>query len=49
MNLINDAKKFGEPNFFITDKLPSYNQAVTKVLPNTNHIPVAPMSSDAVN
>lgn len=44
--LINEAKKFGEPTNFITDRLPSYNQAVVKVLPNTLHIPVAPMSSD---
>ncbi|WP_410745802.1 IS6 family transposase, partial [Clostridium neonatale] len=33
--LINQAKKFGEPSNFITDRLPSYNQAVAKVLPNT--------------
>ena len=47
--LINEAKKFGEPSNFITDRLPSYNQAVAKVLPNTKHIPVAPMSSDTNN
>ena len=47
--LINEAKKFGEPTNFITDRLPSYNQAVAKVLPNTLHIPVAPMSSDINN
>lgn len=44
--LINEAKKFGEPSNFVTDRLPSYNQTVAKVLPNTKHIPVAPMSSD---
>ena len=47
--LINEAKKLGEPSNFITDRLPSYNQAVAKVLPNTKHIPVAPMSSDTNN
>ena len=47
--LISEAKKFGEPSNFITDRLPSYNQAAAKVLPNTNHIPVAPMSSDTSN
>ena len=47
--LINEAKKFGEPSNFVTDRLPSYNQAVAKVLPNTKHIPVAPMSSDTSN
>ncbi|MDO4536215.1 MAG: IS6 family transposase, partial [Clostridium perfringens] len=47
--LINEAKKFGEPSNFITDRLPSYNQAAAKVLPNTKHIPVAPMSSDTNN
>ena len=39
----------GEPSNFITDKLSSYNQAVAKFLPNTKHIPVAPMSSDTNN
>ena len=47
--LINEAKKFGEPNNFITDRLPSYNQTVAKVLPNSKHIPVAPMCSDISN
>jgi len=47
--LINVVKKLGEPSNFITDRLPSYNQAVAKVLPNTKHITVAPMSSDTNN
>lgn len=47
--LVNEAKKFGEPKNFITDRLPSYNQAVAKVLSNTKHIAVKPMSSDTNN
>ncbi|USS00673.1 IS6 family transposase [Clostridium septicum] len=47
--LVNEAKKFGEPANFITDRLPSYNEAVATLLPNTTHIPVAPMSSDTNN
>ena len=47
--LINEAKKFAEPNNFITDRLPSYNQAVAKLLPNSKHIPVAPMSNNISN
>lgn len=47
--LINQAKSFGEPKHFITDRLPSYNQAAAKILTNTKHIPVAPMSSDTSN
>ena len=38
-----------EPSNFITDRLPSYNQAISKVLPNTKHVPIAPMSSDTSN
>ena len=47
--LINKAQKFGEHSNFITDRLPSYNQTVAKVLPNSKHIPVAPMSSYTSN
>ncbi|WP_141669553.1 integrase core domain-containing protein, partial [Clostridium septicum] len=47
--LVNEAKKIGEPANFITDRLPSYNEAVATLLPNTTHIPVAPMSSDTNN
>lgn len=47
--LINEAKKYGTPSNFITDRLPSYNQAVAKLLPNTRHLPVAPMSDDITN
>lgn len=47
--LINQAKQFGNPSNFITDRLPSYNQATAKLLNETKHIPVAPMSSDITN
>ncbi len=47
--LINEAKKFGEPSNFFTDRLPPYNQAVATVFPNTVHITVAPMFSDTNN
>lgn len=44
--LINEAKNHGEPTYFITDRLPSYNEAAATVLPNTEHVTVPPMSSD---
>lgn len=47
--LINSAKACGEPTYFITDRLPSYNEAVATALPNTKHVPVEPMSSDTNN
>lgn len=47
--LINKAKKFGTPPNFITDRLPSYNQAIAELLLNTKHLPVAPMSDDITN
>ena len=47
--LINEAKTYGEPTNFITDRLPSYNEAAATVLTNTKHIPVEPMSSDTNN
>ena len=47
--LINEAKTCGEPTNFITDRLPSYNEAAATVLTNTKHIPVEPMSSDTNN
>lgn len=47
--LINGAKQFGNPSNFITDRLPSYNQAAAKLLSKTKHVPVAPMSSDITN
>lgn len=47
--LINQAKQFGTPSNFITDRLPSYNQAVVKLLNECNHVPVALMSSDITN
>ena len=39
----------GKPNNFITDRLPSYNEAVKTVLNESTHIPVPPMSSDTNN
>ena len=47
--LVNQAKQFGMPSNFITDRLPSYNQAVAKLLGENKHVPVAPMSSDISN
>lgn len=47
--LINKAKELGTPLNFITDRLPSYNEAVATVLPDAKHIPVEPMSSDTNN
>lgn len=46
--LINQAKEFGSPLNFITDRLPSYNQAA-KLLSNTKHVAVKPMSNDITN
>ena len=39
----------GKGTYFITDRLPSYNEAAATVLPNTEHLPVALMSSDVNN
>lgn len=36
--LINEAKNCCEPNYFITDRLPSYNEAVATVFPNNKHV-----------
>ncbi|MDK0814401.1 IS6 family transposase [Clostridium perfringens] len=47
--LMNQAKSMGKPNNFITDRLPSYNEAVKTVLNESTHIPVPPMSSDTNN
>ncbi|SUY38516.1 ISCpe7, transposase [Clostridium perfringens] len=47
--LMNQAKSMGKPNNFITDRLPSYNEAVKTVLNESTHIPVPPMSSDTKN
>ncbi|SQC85632.1 ISCpe7, transposase [Clostridium perfringens] len=46
---MNQAKSMGKPNNFITDRLPSYNEAVKTVLNESTHIPVPPMSSDTNN
>ncbi|MCI6276403.1 MAG: IS6 family transposase, partial [Clostridium sp.] len=46
--LVNKAKAFGEPLNFITDRLPSYNQAA-KLFKKAKHVPVKPMSSDVTN
>lgn len=43
--LINKAKNYGELTYFITDRLPSYNEATATLLPNAEHIPVEPMSN----
>lgn len=45
----NEAKTCGEATYFITDRLPSYNEAATTVLPNTKHLPLVLMSSDINN
>ena len=37
-----------QPLNFITDRLPSYNQAA-KLLSNTKHVAVKPMSNDITN
>lgn len=47
--LMNQAKSMGEPKHFITDRLPSYNEAVKTVLNESTHIPVLHMSSDTNN
>ncbi|WP_051823813.1 IS6 family transposase [Clostridium sulfidigenes] len=46
--LINQAKEYVTPTNFITDRLPSYNQAA-KVLNSSNHIAVKPISSEITN
>ena len=43
--LINAAKNYGKPTYFIIDRLPSYNEAAATVFLNTEHVSVAPMSS----
>lgn len=35
--------------YLITHILPSYNEATATVLPNTKHVPIAPISSDINN
>ena len=47
--LINKAKNYCELTYFITDRLPSYNEATTTVLSNIEHIALAPMSRDINN
>ena len=47
--LINEAKKYCGLTYFITDRLPSYNQAAATVLPNNKYVSVSPMSSDRTN
>ncbi|MBD5640773.1 IS6 family transposase [Clostridium botulinum] len=47
--LINQAKQFGKPLNFITDRLPSYNQATSKLLNECKHVAVPPMSNDITN
>ena len=46
-SLINQAKEFGLPSNFITNRLPSYNQA-TKLLSNTKRVPVKPISNNLI-
>ncbi len=46
---MNQAKFMGKPKNFITDRLPSYHEAVKTVLNESTHIPVAPMFSDTNN
>ena len=45
----NEAKKYGSPSNLITDRWPAYNEAIATLLPQTNHLPVKPMSSDINN
>lgn len=47
-SLINQAKEFGEPMNFITDRLPSYNEPA-KLFKKAKHIAVKPMSSIVTN
>lgn len=47
--LMNQAKSINNPKHFITDKLPSYNEAVKTVLNEITHVPVLTMSSDTNN
>ena len=47
--LMNQAKYMGKPKNFITDRLPSYSEAVKTVLNGSTNIPVPPMSSDTNN
>ena len=46
--LINQVKKFEAPLIFITDRVPSYNEAV-KIFSTTKHVAVKPMSNDITN
>ena len=47
--LMNQAKSMGDPKHFITDRLPSYNEAVKTVLNESTHIPILHMYSDTNN
>ena len=49
VRLINEAKNYGKPTYFITDRLPSYNEAIYTVLPNTKPVSVVPMSIESFN
>ena len=46
---MNQAKSMCKPKHIITDRLPSYNEAVKTILNESIHIPVQPMSSDTNN
>ena len=48
-SVINSAKRLGTPKNVITDRLPSYNEALKVLLPNSKHIAVAPKSSGVNN
>ena len=48
-SIINEAKKYGSPSNLITDRWPAYNETLATLLPQTNHLPVKPMSSDINN
>ena len=48
-SVINSAKRLGTSKNVITDRLPSYNEALKVLLPNSKHIAVTPKSSDINN
>ena len=46
---LNSSKKVGTPNSIVSDRLPSYNQAVNTIFPDSKHIKVQSFQDDISN
>ncbi len=48
-SVLNDSKNQGTPKSIVSDRLPSYNEAVKTIFPNSNHIKVQSYHDDITN